>query len=193
VAKSSPEKEVTASVAKPRVHQDEDSDAIDSSKAAPPVASKTTAAKTNSQPIVIKNKAAADPPAGNDAPVVSVTSIASATGATIPNFMGASKALTPTLQRLNVSQGVSRGLLIKQVQPNYPPSALRMHVEGSVQMLATLSKNGDISEVKILSGDPQLSQAAANAVKQWKYKPYLLNGEPVEIQTQITVNFKLPR
>ena len=59
--------------------------------------------------------------------------------------------------------------------------------------MATLSKTGNISEVKILSGDPQLSQAAVTAVKQWKYKPYLLNGEPVEIQTQVTVNFKLPR
>jgi protein TonB len=46
--------------------------------------------------------------------------------------------------------------------------------------------------VKVLSGDPQLSHAAVDAVKQWKYKPYLLNGEPVEIQTQVTVNFKLP-
>jgi protein TonB len=106
--------------------------------------------------------------------------------------MGTGKAPTPTLQRLNISQGVSRGLLIKQVQPTYPPNALRLRIEGSVQMMATLSKNGDITEVKVLSGDQQLSQAAASAVKQWKYKPYLLNGEPVEIQTQITVNFKLP-
>jgi protein TonB len=83
-------------------------------------------------------------------------------------------------------------LLIKQVQPIYPPNALRMRIEGTVQLMATLSKNGDIAEVKIQSGDPQLAQAAASAVKQWKYKPYLLNGEPVEIQTQITVNFKLP-
>jgi protein TonB len=58
--------------------------------------------------------------------------------------------------------------------------------------MATISKNGDISAVKILSGDPQLSHAAVDAVKQWKYKPYLLNGLPVEIQTQVTVNFKLP-
>ena len=58
--------------------------------------------------------------------------------------------------------------------------------------MATISKNGDISEVKVLSGDSQLSHAAVDAVKQWKYKPYLLNGEPVDIQTQITVNFKLP-
>jgi protein TonB len=96
------------------------------------------------------------------------------------------------LQTLNVSQGVSQGLLVKKVQPKYPPNALRARIEGSVQLLATISKNGDISTVKILSGDSQLSHAAADAVKQWKYKPYLLNGSPVEIQTQITVNFKVP-
>jgi protein TonB len=68
-----------------------------------------------------------------------------------------------------------------------------MRVEGAVQLSATISKTGDISEVKALSGDSQLAHAAIDAVRQWKYKPYLLNGEPVNIQTQITVNFKLPR
>jgi periplasmic protein TonB len=60
-------------------------------------------------------------------------------------------------------------------------------------LMATISKAGEISHIKMLSGDAQLTKAAADAVKQWKYKPYLLNGEPVEIQTQVTVNFKLPR
>ena len=68
-----------------------------------------------------------------------------------------------------------------------------MGIEGSVQLLATISKKGDISAVKVLSGDPSLARAAVDAVKQWKYKPYLLDGVPVEIQTQVTVNFKLPR
>ena len=68
-----------------------------------------------------------------------------------------------------------------------------MRIEGAVELSATVSKNGDISTVKVLSGDPQLARAAVEAVKQWKYKPYLLNGEPVEIQTQVTVKFKLPR
>jgi protein TonB len=111
----------------------------------------------------------------------------------LPNFPGPSDAPAPLLQRIMVSQGVSRGLLVKQVQPTYPRTALQNRVEGSVQLLATVSKNGDISSVKVLSGDSQLARAAVEAVKQWKYKPYLLNGEPVDIQTQITVNFKLPR
>jgi protein TonB len=130
-----------------------------------------------------------------DAPAPSVVAIAApANGASLPNLAsGQSSAPAPVLQVVNVSQGVSRGLLIKQAQPSYPANAMHMHVEGPVQLLATISKNGDISAVKILSGDASLARAAAEAVKQWKYKPYLLNGEPVEIQTQVTVNFKLPR
>ena len=98
----------------------------------------------------------------------------------------------PVLQTVSVSQGVSQGLLYKKVAPTYPSGALRMRVEGKVELMATISKEGNITQVKVLSGDGQLSKAAADAVKQWKYKPYLLNGEPVEIQTQVTVNFKLP-
>lgn len=67
-----------------------------------------------------------------------------------------------------------------------------MHIDGTVELLATISKEGNITHIKVLSGDAQLAKAASDAVKQWKYKPYLLNGEPVEIQTQVTVNFKLP-
>ena len=96
---------------------------------------------------------------------------------------GASNGPAPVLQTLNISQGVSQGLLIKKVQPIYPSNALTMHVEGTVELLATVSTSGNITAVKVVSGDPQLTKAAADAVKQWKYKPYLLNGEPVEIQT----------
>jgi protein TonB len=125
----------------------------------------------------------------------SITGIASAgSGGTLPNLLGnRSNAPAPVLQTLSVSQGVSQGLAIKKTQPSYPANALRMRIEGSVQLLATISKRGDISAVKILGGDPSLARAAADAVKQWKYKPYLLDGVPVEIQTQVTVNFKLPR
>jgi protein TonB len=99
----------------------------------------------------------------------------------------------PLLQRMSISQGVSQGLLIKKVQPVYPHNGLSMGLEGSVQLLATISKNGDITAIKVVNGDPQLAHSATEAVKQWKYKPYLLDGEPVEIQTPITINFKLPR
>jgi protein TonB len=98
----------------------------------------------------------------------------------------------PGPETLKVSQGVSQGLLIKKVAPIYPPRAMKAHTQGSVQLLATISKDGDITNVKLLSGEPLLAHAAADAVKQWKYKPYLLNGQPMDIQTQITVNFTLP-
>jgi protein TonB len=162
------------------------------------VTGKTAAPKEDVEPIIIKNnhtKPAGKSLAINDAPAPPIAGIAPAgNGGGLPNLMDSnSNTPTPILQRLNVSQGVSRGLLVKEVQPKYPANALRLRVEGSVQLLATVSKDGDISAVKILSGDQQLAHAAADAVKQWKYKPYLLNGSPVEIQTQITVNFKLPK
>jgi periplasmic protein TonB len=125
----------------------------------------------------------------------SMIGIASAgAGAPPPNLVSsAGSAPKPILQTLNVSQGVSRGLLLKKVQPAYPRNALSMRIEGAVELTATISKEGDITHIKIVSGDSQLTRAAAEAVKQWKYKPYLLNGEPVEIQTQVTINFKLPK
>jgi protein TonB len=129
-----------------------------------------------------------------DAPAPNMVAIATpGNSAVLPSLMVGGKAPAPVLQNLNVSQGVSRGLLVKEVPPAYPQTALHMRVEGAVELMATINKNGDISAVKVLSGDPQLSQAAAEAVRKWKYKPYLLNGEPVEIQTQVTVKFKLPQ
>jgi protein TonB len=95
-------------------------------------------------------------------------------------------------QKLKVSQGVSQGLLIKSVQPVYPQQARQMHVQGAVEILASIGKDGSITTVKLISGDSVLAHAAIDAVKQWKYKPYYLNDQPVEIQTQITVKFKLP-
>ncbi len=96
----------------------------------------------------------------------------------------------PSLATLRISQGVSQGLLIKRVQPIYPPAALKAHAEGAVQIEATINKEGTVINPKVLRGDAVLARAALDAVRQWRYKPYYLDGEPVEIQTQITVNFK---
>jgi protein TonB len=169
----------------------------ESTPASPVAAHKAPAAFAAAPPIVIKNGAsqpAAQSSATTDAPAPSITVVVRAgSGTALPSLMGSqSKAPTPALQVTHVSQGVSRGLLVKQIQPAYPATALQRRAEGAVELLATISKNGDISAVKILKGDAQLAHAAVEAVKQWKYKPYLLNGEPVEIQTQVTVKFKLP-
>jgi len=95
-------------------------------------------------------------------------------------------------QMLRISQGVSQGLILKRVQPIYPPQGMQMRLEGTVELQANISKTGNITGIKQLSGQAILGRAAMDAVRQWKYKPYYLNGEPVEVQTQITVKFKLP-
>jgi len=154
-------------------------------------------AKPAAAPIVVRNSASRaklSTPAA-DVPAPGPVEIApTASGGSLPNILGnGGNVAEPVLQTLNISQGVSQGLLIKKVQPVYPANALRMRTEGAVELQATIGKSGSIVTVKTLTGDPVLARAAKEAVVQWKYKPYLLNGEPVEIQTQITVNFKLPR
>lgn len=180
--------------------KDRKTSAVDSSRSVVAIVAENKATVTTPapQPIVVKPNAA-EPTLGKssltEAPAPSINGIVSAGGGgTLPNLLGnPNSSPTPVLQTLNVSQGVSQGLAIKKTQPSYPANALRMGIEGSVQLMATISKKGDISAVKVLSGDPSLARAAVDAVKQWKYKPYLLDGVPVEIQTQVTVNFKLPR
>ncbi len=99
------------------------------------------------------------------------------------------KVATP--QRVRVSQGVSAGLLVRRVQPNYPPLARQARIQGQVVLHAVISKDGSITGLTLISGHPMLAPAAIDAVKQWKYKPYLLNGEPVEVDTEVLVNFSL--
>ena len=117
--------------------------------------------------------------------------VSSADDSTVSGLMTASPNLPkPSLATLRVSQGVSQGLLIKRVQPKYPPAALATHTQGAVQIEATINKEGNVTNLKVLSGDPVLAKAALEAVRQWRYKPYYLDGQPVEIETQITINFK---
>src|SRR5207248_6258828 len=94
-------------------------------------------------------------------------------------------------QRIRVSQGVTEGNLIRKVQPTYPPLAETARIQGSVILNAVISKGGNIENLRVMSGHPMLVQSALDAVKQWKYRPYILNGEPVEVETTITVNFNL--
>ncbi len=94
-------------------------------------------------------------------------------------------------QRVRVSQGVTTGLLIHKVQPVYPPIAKAARVQGEVQLKAIISKEGTIEDLQLVSGHPMLVPPAIEAVKQWRYRPYLLNGQPVEVETTITVIFTL--
>ena len=93
---------------------------------------------------------------------------------------------------LKVSQGITEGMLLKKINPVYPSQAVQLRKQGTVLLSANITKTGSISDAKLIKGDPILAQAALAAVKQWKYKPYTLNGQPVDVQTQIAINFKLP-
>jgi protein TonB len=110
-------------------------------------------------------------------------SILSSTNVAVP------KVATP--QRIRVSTGVATGLLIKRVTPNYPQLAKQARIQGHVILQAEISKDGTIQNLQLISGHPMLAPAAIEAVKQWRYKPYLLNGEPVAVETQVDVNFSL--
>ena len=90
-----------------------------------------------------------------------------------------------------VAQGIATGLLIKRVQPVYPELARQARIEGTVLISATINKTGDVEDLKVLDGPPELVESALEAVRQWKYKPYLLNGEPVAVLTEIRVNYSL--
>ncbi|HYL13167.1 MAG TPA: TonB family protein [Terriglobales bacterium] len=97
----------------------------------------------------------------------------------------------PKPQRVRVSQGITQGMLTHQVKPEYPPIAKQARIQGPVVLKAIIGKDGKIQNLEVVSGHPMLSQAALQAVKQWRYKPYYLNGQPTEVETTITVNFSL--
>jgi protein TonB len=94
-------------------------------------------------------------------------------------------------QPVRVSSGGVQGLVIHQVAPLYPAQARRDRVQGTVVLQAVIGKDGSVLNVHALRGNPILIQAAVDAVKQWRFKPYTLNGEPVESETQVNVNFTL--
>ena len=86
---------------------------------------------------------------------------------------------------------MSTGLLIKKVTPDYPPEAKYAHIQGSVVVRATINRTGDVADLEVISGPIELVVSAVNAVRKWKYRPYLLNGNPVAVETQIVVNYAL--
>jgi protein TonB len=90
-----------------------------------------------------------------------------------------------------VSPQASDLILIRQVSPVYPPLARQADIQGSVVLDADISKDGTIETLKAISGHPLLIPAAVDAVKQWRYKPYVLKGEPVAVNIQIIVEFNL--
>ena len=81
--------------------------------------------------------------------------------------------------------------MISCVQPVYPHIAIVNRVQGSVHLNAIITANGTLESLHVISGHPMLAQAALEAVQQWRFRPYVLNGKPIEVQTEVTVNFSL--
>jgi protein TonB len=94
-------------------------------------------------------------------------------------------------KKITVSSGVMAGNRIAGESPQYPAIAKAARIQGTVVLQATISKNGTIENLRVISGPPMLQSAASEAVRSWRYKPYLLNGEPVEVETQVNVVFSL--
>jgi TonB family protein len=121
-------------------------------------------------------------PAGANEAVVQIvapnTAAAAAEGPTPPN-------------PIRIGGNVQSTKLVRQVRPAYPQEAKEQRIQGKVQLLAVIAKDGTVKSLEVISGDPALTQSALDAVRQWVYQPTLLNGEPVEVQTQIDVNYTL--
>jgi len=99
--------------------------------------------------------------------------------------------LTAKPKRLRVSSGVADRLKIHDVQPHYPREAQKQGIQGDVLLQATIDTKGNITNLRTLQGDPILVAAAVDAVKKWRYRRYILNGEPVEVETTIKIQFHL--
>ncbi len=97
----------------------------------------------------------------------------------------------PPVKRIRVASRVVEANLIHDVPPQYPPEAGRARIEGTVVLLAVIGTDGSVKDVRVENGLPILAQAAIDAVKQWRYKPYMVDGEPVEVDSRITINFTL--
>ncbi len=97
----------------------------------------------------------------------------------------------PQPQRLTISGGVTEGLLVSRTTPVYPPIAMAARVSGTVILAATISKSGAIENLRVQSGPAMLRNSAMDAVKNWRYRPYLLNNQPVEVETTVNVVFSM--
>jgi protein TonB len=112
-------------------------------------------------------------------------------GGVIGGVGGAPPPPKPTQNRIRQGGAVTAASLINRVQPSYPPLARQTRISGTVRLHAIISKSGTVQQLEVMSGHPLLVQAALDAVKQWKYRPTTLNGEPVEVDTTIDVIFSL--
>lgn len=112
-------------------------------------------------------------------------------GGVVGGIISEAPPSTASAKRVRVSGATAQAQLVSQTPPFYPQMAKMAKVQGPVVLQVVVSKEGRVENLRVLSGHPMLVQSALDAVKTWRYKPYLLNGEPVEIETTVTVDFKL--
>ena len=112
-------------------------------------------------------------------------------GSLISSTSHTANIATVAPKRIRVSTGVSEGMLLRRVEPVYPIIAQRARIEGTVELRAVISKDGMIEGLQRISGHPLLVTAAMDAVRQWRYRPYMLNAEPLEVETNVVVNFHM--
>jgi TonB family protein len=163
--------------------------------AAPPAVQTKEAAKTAEQDIQPASQKDQDPapavarrvriPESLDSPFPGVASARDVATNASPGFLDA-------VEPVSIPEYLSDKLLLDKVQPSYPEQALRSGLQGPVVLEAWIGRDGKIRNLKLIRGSLLLGQAAFEAVKQWRYKPYVLNGQTVEAQTLVTVDFKLP-
>jgi periplasmic protein TonB len=138
-----------------------------------------------------------DTPSGPSSPDPGTSGIGASGGSGLPDSFGSQPPpeIKPPAEkrptRLNVSNGVMEAALINKVQPIYPAPARAIHLSGEVLLHAVIGADGSVRQLQVISGNPILAQAALAAVRQWRYRPTLLSGQPVEVDTTITVKFVL--
>jgi periplasmic protein TonB len=195
--KPSPSSPANATTAKPSqqpkpVDQQQATPTTTSANQAAPVSSDLMTQQLNAgsqlpQAARQKTSEAAPPPSGFG---VAGMEAASDNGA-IGNVFKSQSKIVVGPSSVKVSAGVAGGMLIRKTPPEYPSIAKTARVSGTVVLAATITKTGRVSNLQVISGPPMLRQAAMDAVRNWMYKPYLLNNQPTEVQTTINVDFNL--
>jgi protein TonB len=137
----------------------------------------------------------AAPPVAGYGPYIPGVKTAGGTGGVLDSLGAGTHPIlpaapAPVVKPVRLSH-MSEGDLVRKVLPTYPPLARSARIQGTVVLQAMISKLGTIENLQLLSGHPLLAPAAIEAVRQWRYRPYILNNEAVEVETQITVNFSL--
>jgi periplasmic protein TonB len=138
---------------------------------------------------------------GYDVPPIPLTGIGDPAGTGVLPFIASFEPakpapveiapVKPNPTSIRASTGVQQAMLIHEVKPPYPPLARQARISGTVRLAAVIARDGSIQHLQVITGPPLLVKAALDAVQQWRYKPTLLSGEPVEVITEIDVNFTL--